>query len=197
MRFVPWWAVLSSGCAPLLLVGGWTVAAMLQGPSYDPATETISVMAADGAAGRSVLTGALVALGVCHLITAWGLRAAAPAGRVALGCGGVAVIGMALSPVPSSGGSVVHGWVAGIGFALLTLWPVLAADRGGAAPWGLQPALSIAVCVLMGVGAVWFLVELHRPGAAGVAERVLTTAQTAWPFVVVASCQRSRPRAAA
>ncbi|MGW0733944.1 DUF998 domain-containing protein [Streptomyces sp. NPDC002851] len=195
MRLVPWWAVLSSGCAPVLLVGGWTVAAIIEGPSYDPAAETISVMAADGAAARWVLTGALVALGVCHLVTAWGLRVAALAGRWALGCGGVAVIGMALSPVPKgSGGSLLHGWVVGIGFALMALWPVLASDGDGAAPWGLRPVLSVVVCVLIGVGAAWFLIELQREGAAGVAERILTTAQTVWPFVVVASCLGHRPR---
>ncbi|MDI3387511.1 DUF998 domain-containing protein [Streptomyces sp. B-S-A8] len=219
MRFVPWWAVLSSGCAPLLLVGGWTLAAVVEGPGYDPVTETISAMAADGASGRGVLSGALVALGVCHLVTAWGLRPAAVAGRVALGCGGLAVIGMALSPVPESGGSLVHGWVAAVGFALMALWPVLAAAWPGAArrgaawpgaarrgaaqpggvrpeavPWGLRPALSLAVCLLMGAGAVWFLVALHRQGAAGVAERVLTTAQTAWPFAVVLSCGRRGAR---
>lgn len=142
MRFVPWWAVLSSGCAPLLLVGGWSVAAVLHGPGYDPVAETISVMAADGASGRWVLTGVLLVLGICHLVTAWGLRPAAPAGRVALGCGGVAVMGMGLSPVPESGGSLVHGWVVAVGFALMALWPVLASDRDGAAPWGLRPALS-------------------------------------------------------
>jgi hypothetical protein len=188
MRLVPWWAVLSSGCAPFLLVGGWSVAAVLHGPGYDPVTETISVMAGYGASGRWVLTGALVVLGSCHLVTAWGLRVAAPAGRVALGCGGVAVMGMALSPLPPSGGSLLHGWVVGVGFALMALWPVLAADRGGgAAPWALRPALSITVCLLMGAGAAWFLIEMHRHGAAGVAERVVTTAQTVWPFVVVAS----------
>ncbi|MDI3417804.1 DUF998 domain-containing protein [Streptomyces luteolus] len=190
MMFVPWWAVLSSACAPFLLVGGWSIAAELHGPGYDPVTETISVMAAYGASGRWVLTGVLFVLGLCHLVTAWGLRPAALAGRAALACGGVAVIGMGLSPVPESGGSEVHGWVAAVGFALMALWPVLASDRDGAAPWGLRPALSLAVCLLMGLGAAWFLIELHRQGgAAGVAERVLTTAQTAWPFVVVASCR--------
>ncbi|NBE54292.1 DUF998 domain-containing protein [Streptomyces boluensis] len=196
MRLVPWWAVLSSACAPLLLVGGWSVAAVFQGPGYDPAAETISVMAAAGASGRWVLTAALVVLGLCHVVTASGLRAAARAGRLALGCGGLAVIGMALSPVPEgSGGSLLHGWVVGVGFALMALWPVLAADGDGSAPWGLRPTLSLAACTLMGVGALWFLIELQRQGAAGVAERVLTTVQTVWPFVVVTSCLRERPRA--
>jgi len=181
--------LLSSGCAPVLLVSGWTIAALLQGPGYDPVDQTISLLAADGASGRWVMTGALFALGACHLVTAWGLRAAAFAGRLVLACGGVSVIVLALSPAPSSGGSLLHGAVVGVAFALMAVWPVLAADRGRAAPWGLRPSLSIAVSALMGVGAAWFLIELHGHGAAGVAERVLTFAQSLWPFVVVASCR--------
>ena len=164
------------------------IAALLEGPAYDPASQTISVLAADGSAGFWVMTGALLALGACHLLTAWGLRAAALAGRMALGGGGVAALMVGLLPVPSSGGSLRHGSAVAVGFTLLAVWPVLAADRSGAAPWGLRPAPSILVTALMGVGAAWFLVEVNRHGAAGVAERFVTGVQSLWPFVVVASC---------
>ncbi|CAM5309883.1 HTH-type transcriptional activator RhaR [Streptomyces californicus] len=36
MRSAPWWALLSSGCAPVLLVGSWAIAQERQGPAYDP-----------------------------------------------------------------------------------------------------------------------------------------------------------------
>ncbi|MEU5714555.1 DUF998 domain-containing protein [Streptomyces sp. NPDC020403] len=188
MRPVPKWALLSSVCAPVLLVAGWTIAALLEGPAYDPVTQTISVLAAHGAAGSWVMNGAFIALGVCHLLTAWGLRAAASAGRAALGGGGVAALGVALLPVPSSGGSLHHGSVVVVGFTLLAVWPVLAADRGAAAPWGLRPVVSVMVTALIGVGAAWFLVEMSRNGAIGVVERLLTAFQSVWPLVVVASC---------
>ncbi|WP_079149231.1 DUF998 domain-containing protein [Streptomyces agglomeratus] len=188
MRPVPRWALLSSGCAPVLLVGGWTIAAIQQGPGYDPVTQTISVLGAHGAAGFWVMTGALLGLGLCHLLTAWGLRAAALAGRVALGSGGAVALVVALLPVPSSGGSLVHGSVVAVGFTLLAVWPVLAADRGGTAPWGLRPVPSITVTILMGVGAGWFLIEMQRQGAPGDAERFVTCVQSLWPLVVVASC---------
>lgn len=190
MRLVPKWALVSSGCAPVLLAGGWTIAGLREGPAYDPATQTISVLAAYGASGSWVMTGALVALGACHLLTAWGLRAAALAGRVALGGGGVAALAVALIPAPSSGGSLRHGSVVAVGFALLAVWPVLAAHRGRAAPWGLRPVPSLVVTALMGVGAAWFLIEVHDRGVIGVAERVVTSVQSLWPFVVVASCLR-------
>lgn len=50
-RSVPWWALFSSVCAPILLVGGWAISAVLQGPEYDPASRTISTLAARGPTG--------------------------------------------------------------------------------------------------------------------------------------------------
>lgn len=190
MPIVPRWVLLSSGCAPALLIAGWVIAASLEGPAYDPVTQTISVLAAYGAAGFWIMTGALFALGVCHLLTAWGLRAAAAAGRLALAGGGVAALVVALVPVPSSGGSLRHGSVAVVGFVLLAVWPVLAVDGGSAAPWALRPAPACAATAVMAAGAVWFLIEMHLDGAAGVAERVVTAVQSVWPFVVVTSCVR-------
>ncbi|CAL9337575.1 hypothetical protein SUDANB145_00196 [Streptomyces sp. enrichment culture] len=195
MRIVPRWALLSSGCAPVLLIAGWTIAAALEGPGYDPLTRTISVLAAYGAPGYWVMNGALAALGVCHLLTAWGLRAAAKAGRLALGGGGVAAFVVVALPAPSSGGSLRHGTATVIGFTLLAVWPVLAAWGGGAAPWALRPGPAVAASALMAVGGVWFMIEMQRQGAAGLAERVVTSMQSVWPFVVVTSClARSKSR---
>lgn len=192
MSLVPRWALFSSGCAPVLLVAGWLTAASLEGPGYDPVTQTISVLAAYGASGSWMMTGALLALGVCHVLTAWGLRAAAAAGRVALAAGGVTAVVVALVPVPSSGGSLHHGSVAAVGFALLALWPPLAADGSGGAPWALRPAPAFAATAVMVAGAAWFLLEMNRQGVAGLAERVVTILQSLWPFVVVTSCLRHR-----
>lgn len=173
-----------------MLIGGWMIAALLEGPAYDPATQTISTLAANGAAGSWVMSAALAVLGVCHMVTALGLRPAALPGRVALGAGGAAAFVVALVPPPSSGGSLRHGSAAAVGFALLAVWPVLAADRRGTAPWGLRPAPSLTATVLMLVSAIWFMIEMHYDGAAGAAERLVTALQSCWPFVVVASCLR-------
>lgn len=173
-----------------MLIAGWTIAALLEGPAYDPATQTISALAAHGAAGYWVMTAALAVLGVCHIITALGLRPAALPGRVALGAGGVAAFVVALLPPPSSGGSLRHGSAVVVGFALLAVWPVLAADRRGAAPWALRPLPSLTATALMLMSAAWFMIEMHYDGADGVAERLVTALQSLWPFVVVASCLR-------
>lgn len=190
MRRVPRWALLSSGCGPVLLVSGWMTAALLHGSGYDPVTQTISLLAVVGAPGHQLMTAVLVALGACHLLTAWGLRPAALPGRAALAAGGMSAVVLAFSPAPSSGGSLGHGSVVAVGFSLLALWPVLAVDRSPGAPWGLRPGVGIAASVVMCLGGAWFLIELQGNGAAGVAERALTTAQSLWPFVVVLSCVR-------
>ncbi|MET8568890.1 DUF998 domain-containing protein [Streptomyces sp. NPDC004783] len=188
MRTVPRWVLVTSGSAPVLLTGGWAISAVLTGPAYDPSTQTISVLGAYGASGFWVMNGAFLALGLCHLLTAWGLRAAAVAGRVALGGGGLAAFAVVLLPAPTSGGSLRHGAVAVIGFTLLAVWPVLAIDGDGSAPWALRPAPCVGATVVMALGGAWFLYEMTRHGAAGVAERVVTFFQSLWPFVVVTSC---------
>jgi hypothetical protein len=207
-----------------MLVGGWAVSAVLQGPGYDPASKTISVLASNGADGYWVMTFALVALGACHVITACGLHSAASPGRVALGGGGVSAMLLALFPAPSSGGSLDHGAVVAVGFSLLAVWPVLAVRRyttgqlsatlrsattgqrgategrsvalplGGSAPWGLRPGPSFMATGLMWLGGGWFLVALFVHDTAGAAERVLTFAQSFWPLVVVVSCVRQTDR---
>lgn len=188
MRLVAWWALISSSCAPVLLVVGFTTATLLEEPGYNPVTQTISVLAAGNHRGYLVLTATLIAVGSCYVATAWGLRAAKLSGRLCLAGGGVAAILLTVFPAPRTGGSLPHGAVVGVGFTLLALWPVLATRRGRRMPWGLRFAPSVAVSALMWIGAAWFLFEVESDGAAGVAERVVTSVQAIWPVVVVASC---------
>jgi len=77
VRGVPWWGLVSSAVAPVLLVGGWTVAAGLQPGSFNAVADTISSLAAEGAADRWVMTLALAGVGACHVVTGLALRPAA------------------------------------------------------------------------------------------------------------------------
>ena len=47
---------VSSAAAPVLLIGGWTVAAGRQRGGFDPVVETISALAAHGADDRWLMT---------------------------------------------------------------------------------------------------------------------------------------------
>ena len=138
MPAVPWWAVLSSVAAPVLLAVGWTVAAVRQPPGYDPLTDTVSALSSYGPTDRLIMTVCLAGLGVTYLVTALGLRFAAVAGRLMLGCGGLATVLVSLFPKPVNGTPPAHGIAATVAFVALGLWPAAATlyhprDAGGRA----------------------------------------------------------------
>jgi hypothetical membrane protein len=196
VRGVPWWGLVSSAVAPVLLVGGWTVAAGLQPRSFNAVTGTISALAAQGAADRWVMTVALAGVGACYVLTGLALRPAAAAGRLILMAGGVATVLVAANPEPAGGGgSVPHTVWAAIGFIALAAWPLAARKRGPLVPAGLRPVVSAgAAGVLLGL-LVWFGAELIAGGRqVGLAERVLAGAQAVWPLAVALAC-RSQSRA--
>jgi hypothetical protein len=64
-----WWALLSSTAAPVLLIGGWTLAATRQPAGFDSTRDTISALAALDARDRWIMTVALAGVGVAHLAT--------------------------------------------------------------------------------------------------------------------------------
>src|SRR5487761_1122650 len=80
MRGVPWWGVVSSAAAPVLMVAGGTVAAGLQPRPVDPVAETVSALAAVGAADRWVMTLTFVVVAVCDVLTGLALRPAGAPG---------------------------------------------------------------------------------------------------------------------
>ena len=79
MRAVPWWGVVSSAAAPVLMASGWTVAAGLQPHPYNPVADTVSALAAPGAADRWVMTLTFLVVGACDVSP--GLRYGRPACR--------------------------------------------------------------------------------------------------------------------
>ncbi len=168
MRGVPWWGLVSSAAAPVLMVGGWTAAASLQ-PRFDPVADTVSALAAPGAADRWVMTLTFAVVGVCYVVTAVALRPARTAGRLILITGAVA--GMLVAANPERGGDAYpwgHIIWASIGLAGVTAWPAGAWRRGTDVPWGLRPAVAaVSVAVLLAL-VLWFGAELitgsGRPG---------------------------------
>ena len=189
MRGVPWWGVISSAAAPVLMVAGWTVAAGLQ-HSFDPVADTVSALAAPGAADRWVMTLTFVVVGGCYFVTGLGLRPARLPGRLMLMAAAVAGLMVAANPEqPGNSLPVPHMIWGAAGCAALVAWPAGAWRRGPAVPWALRPAVSAgAVAVLLALLA-WFGAELVTGGAqAGLAERIFGSAQALWPLTVVVSC---------
>ena len=189
----PWWAVLSSAAAPVALIGGWTLAGRRQPAGYDGTVETISALAALGATDRWVMTAALLVVGACHVVTAFGLSAAAVAGRVVLGLGGVATMLVAAFPLPVTGPAPAHAAAAGVALVSLAVWPA-AAWRRGRGPAALRPAVAVAAAVLLLGLVAWFATLLGSGGPVGLAERVAAGAQACWPAAVVLSVRSYRRR---
>jgi hypothetical membrane protein len=190
---VPWWARVSSMLAPVLLIGGWTLAAALQPGGFDPRVRTISDLAALDAADRWVMTLGIAGTGLCHVVTALGLRPAARAGRVLLALGGVATLLVALAPLPAGGGSsTAHSVAAFASFVLLTVWVPYAGVRTADAPWGLRRRTAlVAGAVLAALTLLFFATVVVGAADIGLAERLAAGAQALWPAAVVMSVPRS------
>jgi hypothetical membrane protein len=190
MRAVPWWGVISAAAAPIVLIGGWTVAAGLQ-PRFDPVADTVSDLAAIGATDRWVMNLVFLLVGSCYILTALALRPAKTPGRVILIAGAAAGMMVAANPEHAGGfGSVPHFVWAAIAFAGVTFWPALACRRGTDVPWGLRPRPAAAAVAVQFALLGWFGAELIlAAGQVGLAERVVGAAQAAWPLAVVLSCR--------
>jgi len=173
-----------------MLIGGWTLGAARQPVGFDSVRDTISALAASGASDRWIMTTGLAGLGVCHVVTALGLRPAALSGRLLLATGGVATFLVAVFPQPAGGSSPVHVLAAAAAFGALSVWPALAWRRG----WRglLRPAVSIGAAVALLGLLGWFTAEVYGGGGdlVGLTERLLAGSQALWPLAVVLVARR-------
>jgi hypothetical protein len=191
VRAVPWWGVVSSAAAPVLMAGGWTLAASLQPHSYSQVADTVSALAAPGAADRWVMTLTFLLVAGCDVVTALALRPARRLGRLILMAGAVAGMFVAANPeLPGTRFPLPHMIYATAGAAAVVAWPAVAWRRGPSVPWGLRPVVSAGAVVVLVALLTWFGAELITAGGqAGLAERFFGAGQALWPLAVVASCQ--------
>jgi len=198
-RDIPGWAIVSAGLTPLVLTGGWLVAGLIQPAAYSPMRQTMSVMAGYSGHDRWVMEGVLLAVGGCYLTTAAGLACLGRPAQALLAVAGVCSVGIAASPVSPGGPTATHlAWTV-LGAVTLAVWPVVARPSGpAAADWGSRadPAaigarwsflVSAAFLAMLG----WVLVETQFGGMLGLAERLATSAESAWPFVVALVLRRA------
>lgn len=177
----PWWAVVSSLAAPVLLIGGWLLAQAVQPGDFDAVIQTISALAAEGTPHRWVMTAGFVGVGVAHLVTAAGLSVLRPLSRATLALAGVATLGVAAFPL-HSGGSSAHGVTATIAFVALALWPATTAARRTS--WVVHPAVAFAVTAVSAALLVTFAAK-NGGATRGAWERAVAAQQVLWPLVVV------------
>jgi hypothetical membrane protein len=197
---VPWWGLVSSIAAPVLLIGGWTVAAGVQPVPFDAVERTISELAARDTPHRWLMTTALVGVGLSHLVTAYALGSASPAGRLVHGLGGLATLLVAAFPLPAGGSSsVAHTAAAAVAFVSLAVWPAFAwrrprvpKRRSAVALLGPRACAMATLTLLLALA--WFFSEQISNGQrVGLAERVAAGTQAIWPLAVVLAARRSQP----
>jgi len=184
---VPWWGIVSSVLAPLILIVGWTTAADLQPHPFDAVRRSISALGAVGMPYRWVIAITLVGVGVCHVATGLALKAAAEPGRILLVIGGISSVLIGLNPQGQYSGSLPHEAFSLIGVVVMTIWPVAASRRDLGAPVGLRPAAAYATTAVTLVVLLWFTLELFNGSQLGLAERTVTADQSIWPLIVVLS----------
>lgn len=192
-RTVPRWAIGSAAMSPVLGTGGWLIADALQPASYSPIRDTVSVLAGQAGTDRWIMTGALFLAGGCYFLTAAGLAVIRRSARMLLIVAGLAIIGIATSPEPASGPTARHlAWTA-LGAVTIAVWPAFVARRGSPRPLILSAYGSVAVTVVFAVLVCWFLAEARGGGMVGLAERLTTSIEASWPFVVALALRHTTP----
>jgi hypothetical membrane protein len=191
-RVVPRWAVISAGLSPVVLTSAWVVSDALQPASYSPMRQTISVLAGQDGTDRWLMTGALFLIGGCYLATAAGLGCLQLPGRSLLVLAGLCSIGVATSPEPATGPTLVHlAWTV-IGGIAIAVWPAVAswsAPPDAEALRGRGAALATVVFLLL---LAWVVVQTQGGNELGLAERMASSVPTTWPWVVALLLRRSQ-----
>ncbi len=188
------WAAVPAGLAPVLLTGAYLIAGIFQPASYSPVRTTISVMAGQAGTDRWIMTGGIFMVGGCYLVTAAGLTGVRAPARALLIIAGLAGIGIAASPEPASGVTPQHlAWTV-LGAVTIAMWPAFAARRTSprSLVLNLYGAAATAVFVaLLG----WLFIETRDGSVLGLAERLTSSIETSWPFIVAVGLRRAqRPR---
>jgi hypothetical protein len=185
-------ATISAALAPVLLTGGYLVAGSLQPASYSPVRTTISVMAGQAGTDRWIMTGGIFMVGACYLVTAAGLTGVRAAARALLIVAGLAGIGIAASPEPAGGVTPRHlAWTV-LGAVTIAVWPAFAARRTSPRPLILSVYGSAAVTAVFLALLGWLFIETRDGSVLGLAERLTSSIQTCWPFIVAVALRPPR-----
>jgi hypothetical membrane protein len=186
------WAIISAGLAPILLTGTYLIAGILQPASYSPVHTTISAMAGQAGTDRWVMTGGIALTGGCYLVTAAGLTGVRASARALLIVAGLAGIGIAASPEPARGATPRHlAWTV-LGAVTIAVWPAFAARRAAPRPLILSVYGSAAATAVFVALLGWLLAETRDGSVLGLAERLTTSIQTCWPFIIAVALRRTR-----
>jgi hypothetical membrane protein len=188
-------AIISAGLAPILLTGAYLIAGIFQPASYSPMRKTISAMAGQAGTDRWIMTGGIFLVGCCYLVTAAGLSGVRESARALLIVAGLAGIGIAASPEPAGGATPRHlAWTV-LGAITTAVWPAFAARRASRRPLILSSYGSAAVTAVFVALLGWLFIETRDGSVLGLAERLTSSIQTCWPFIIALTLRRAEPGA--
>jgi hypothetical membrane protein len=172
------WRTAPAAAAPAILVVGWIAAARAQPGGFDSVSGTISALADLGARDRWIMTSALVAAGLCYLVSAAALCPPRSGARWLLRIAGAALLAVAAVPLHTNGG--LHALLGAVAFGSLAGWPIAARrcgllSAGSTAPvWCSAAFFLLLACVVAG-----------QPAAIiGLIERLLAAGAALWPCAV-------------
>lgn len=190
---VPWWVIVCTGLSPIVLTTAWLVAQTQQPRSYSPMHDTVSLLASRTANDPWIMTLALVLLGVCYLGAAAGLTVLRRTARIALAVAGFASFGIALFREPASGPTLQHLAFTTLGAAIIAVWPLMTVRRGAGPGVVALPTAVITTAAFLAL-AGWLLVEARAGHVVGLAERLDSSIQVCWPFVVALGLRAATTR---
>lgn len=146
------WRTMAWGgfVGPLAFVGAWVIAGSITTREYSPVHDTISQLAAVGAPTRWLMTSGMIGFGFALLAYAIPLRRAlAGSSWIAAGATGIATLGVAATPLDRSEFvDGLHLLAAGVGYATLTLVPLLARRPLLAAGQDRLAAFGVAMAIV-------------------------------------------------
>jgi hypothetical protein len=182
------WAAVGGILGPVAFITAWAVLGGRRS-GYDPVTQHISQLAADGVAERPAMTAGFVAFGVGVPIYALALRRGltGPAWITAVATG-AATLGVAAFPLDASFGDTPHAVSAGIGYATLAATPLLAARPLRQAGLTKSAAASVVAGALSG-GCL--LATVFFPWS-GLLQRVGLTIGDVWLISSASALMRGR-----
>ena len=188
---VPGWAIVSAGLSPVLITGGWLVADAFQPASYSPISKTVSVLAGHAGTDRWIMTSALLLVGGCNFVTAAGLTGVRLSARILLLVAGLSSIGIAVSPEPAVGSTPQHLVWTSLGAVTIAVWPAFTGRRGSPRPLILSIRGAAIVTAVSMALLGWLVIETQGGSVLGLAERLSSSIQITWPFVVALALRLS------
>ena len=185
---IPWWAQVSAVTGPAMLFGAWLLAGEVD-LGDDPGGLELSDLATSP--GWWLTPAAVTVTGVAYIVTAGGLRPAAPTGRQLLAAGGALTILSGWLPVLGRPG-FWHTTITNLALVTLCVWPALISPDRPYLPLVLRRRFDGNLTI--GLGALLLLCVMTGMDVVGGAtygpqERLLMTVQALAPLVVILGVQ--------